>query len=225
MARMVAGSGAAAAEAEIDGIFEAPMATLIFIIALLSFLFLGAKIVLHLVAGKDIVILIRMLLMLILGYVALWFVFFALRVDKEVPLGVDSCYDDWCVMVTGVDYPATLGRPDHPAPPQGQWVLLYVRLSNPARAAQLRETQPRVFVMDESGREWEYSPRGQAALEESSGRQTPFVNQPGLQQSFETELVFDVPKGAKRLKAKIDNGPSIIRYLSLPAGRQVVVLP
>jgi len=42
-----------------DGIFEVDMATLIFIIAVLSFLFLAAKIVLHLVAGKDIVVLRR----------------------------------------------------------------------------------------------------------------------------------------------------------------------
>jgi len=53
MARMVAGSGPALGNCEFDaaaedGIFEVDMATLIFSIAVLSFLFLAAKIVLHL---------------------------------------------------------------------------------------------------------------------------------------------------------------------------------
>jgi hypothetical protein len=162
MARMVVGSGepgeAPVDEAENDGIFEVAMATLIFIIAVLSFLFLAAKIVLHLVAGKDIVILLRMLLLLLAGYVAIWVAFFILRTDRPMPLGVDNCFDDWCAMVTGVEYPTTLGRPDRPVRPEGQWILLYVRLSNPLRAVQRRETQPRVWVMDASGHEWEYSP-------------------------------------------------------------------
>ena len=201
------------------------MATLIFIIAVLSFLFLAAKIVLHLVAGKDIVILLRMLLLLLTGYTAIWGLFFALRRDRTVPLGVDNCFDDWCAMVTGVEYPATLGRPDHPERPEGQWVLLYVRLSNPLRAAQRRETQPRVSITDEAGRVWEPSARGQQALGVSSGPQAPFVNEPGLQQSFETELVFDVAKDARGLKVSVDNGASLLRRLLLPEGRQVTVLP
>jgi hypothetical protein len=201
------------------------MATLIFIIVVLSFIFLAAKIVLHLVAGKDIVVLVRMLILLLLGYAALWCGFFFLRNDRLTPLGVDSCFDDWCAMVTGADYPATLGRPSHPVSPEGQFVLLYVRLSNPARAAQRRETQPRVFLVDEMGREWGYSIRGQRALEEGSGPQAAFVNQPGLQQSFETELVFDVPAGSKRLTVRIDNGFSFLRLLLLPEGRQLTALP
>jgi hypothetical protein len=201
------------------------MATLIFITTVVSFLFLAAKIVLHLMSGKDIVVLIRMLLLLLLGYAGVWMVFHAVRVDKVIPLGVDNCFDDWCAMVTGAEYPATLGRPSHPVQPQGQWVLLYVRLSNPARAAQLRESQPRVFLLDASGHEWSYSPRGQAALMEGSGSQMPLVNLPGMQRDFETELVFDVPKDVKGLRARIDNGPGVLRWLMLPEGREVVALP
>jgi hypothetical protein len=230
MARMVAGRGPAIFDREFDeaaedGIFEVDMATLIFIIAVLSFLFLAAKIVLHWVAGKDIVILLRMTLLMVAGYALLWLAFFLLRTDREQPLGVDHCFDDWCAMVTGAEYPETLGRPDHPVRPRGQWLLLYVRLSNPLRAAQRRETQPRVLVIDPAGRAYEPSDRGQKALEESSGEQTPFVNQPGLQRSFETELVFDVPKDAKTLRVRIDNGPSLLRSLMLPEGRLVTVLP
>lgn len=201
------------------------MAILIFITVVLSFLFLAAKIVFHLTSGKDIVVLIRMLLLLLLGYGGVWFVFYTIRVDKVEPLGIDNCFDDWCAMVTGAEYPATLGRPDHVARPQGQWVVLYVRLSNPARAAPLRESQPRVLLMDESGQEWSYSPRGQAALTEGSGPQMPLVNLPGMQRAFETELVFDVPRGVKGLRAHIDNGPGVLRGLMLPEGREVVALP
>jgi hypothetical protein len=209
----------------VSGIFDLTMGTLIFIIVVLSFIFLVAKIVLHRVAGKDIVVLIRMLMMLALGYVALWGVFFAFRNDRVTPLGVDSCFDDWCAMVTGADYPATLGRPSNPVFPEGQFVVLYVRLSNPAQAAQRKETQPRVFLRDEAGHEYAYSLRGQRALEEGSGPQAAFVNQPGLQQSFETELVFDVPAGAKRLSVRIDNDPGFLYLLLLPEGRQVTALP
>jgi len=201
------------------------MATLIFITVVLSFLFLAAKIVLHLTSGKDLVVLIRMLLLLLLGYGGVWFVFYTIRVDKVEPLGIDNCLDDWCAMVTGAEYPATLGRPDHAVRPQGQWVVLYIRLSNPARAAPLRESQPRVLLMDESGQEWSYSPRGQAALIDGSGPQMPLVNLPGMQRAFETELVFDVPKDAKGLRAHIDNGPGVLRRLMLPEGREVVALP
>lgn len=201
------------------------MATLIFIIVVISFFFLITKIVLHLVTGKDVVIPVRMILLLVGVYGLLWLGFWAWRPDKPAPLGVDICFDDWCAMVTGADYPATLGRPNRPVQPHGQWVLLYVRLSNPARAAQRRESQPRVRLMDDAGREWGPSVRGQQALEESSGPQAPLLNQPGLQQSFETELVFDVPKEVKRLKVRIDNSPGILRSLLLPEGRQLVVLP
>ncbi|HEY4334829.1 MAG TPA: hypothetical protein VGM89_03005 [Puia sp.] len=198
------------------------MTTLLFIIVILSFVFLVAKIVLQLVAGRDIVVLVRMLLGLMVGYGVLWVVFLFLRVDQPVPLGVDCCYDDWCAMVTGAEYPATLGRQERP---EGQWVVLYVRLSNPASAALLKESQPRVFVLDGMGHEWSASARGQRALEASSGPQAPFVNRSGAQSSFETELVFDVPKTAKRLTVRIDNGPGILRSLLLPEGRIVVALP
>lgn len=201
------------------------MTTLIFIMVVLSFFFLVTKIVLHVVAGKDLVNLIRMLMGLLLGYAALWVVFLFLRKDRPVPLGVDTCYDDWCAMVTGAEYPAVLGKPGHQARAEGQWVILYLRLSNPASAAQLKESQPRIFVRNGSGGEWAPSLRGQRALEESSGPQAPFVNEPGQQQPFETELVFDIPKPTVSLTARIDNGPNFLRSLLLPEGRQVVILP
>ena len=217
--------GLVAEDARIGGIFGPAMTALVYIIITVSFLFLAAKIVLHLVRGKDIVVLVRMLLGLVAVYVILWGVFFAIRVDRVVPLGVDRCYDDWCAMVTGVEYPASLGRPDRPVRPRGQFVVLYVRLSNPVRLEMRRVTQPRVVVVDAAGGEWEPSARGQRALEESSGAQAPLVNAPGLQRAFETELVFEVGGDAKRLRVLIDKDLGWWRWVLLPKGRVLVELP
>lgn len=201
------------------------MALLVYIIVTASLLFLAAKFVLHRIRGRDMVVPVRMLLGLIGLYVVLWVVFLVARVDRLLPLGVDSCFDDWCAMVTGVDYPASLGRPDRPVHPNGQFVLLEVRLSNPPQLQLLRESQPRVFLVDTEGREWEPSARGQRALEESSGVQEAFVNAQDVQRTIDTELVFEVPKNTKGLKVRFDNKPGFWRFLLLPEGRKLVVLP
>ncbi|HLZ89464.1 MAG TPA: hypothetical protein VKQ52_19555, partial [Puia sp.] len=109
--------------------------------------------------------------------------------------------------------------------PEGQFVLLYVRVSNRAQKDRKRPAGLRVEVLDRTGRHWEYSLRGQRALEESSGSQTPLDSYLDAHSSFETELVFDVPKDAKGLRARVDMGPGLLRSLLLPREREVVVLP
>ena len=82
------------------------MTTFIFLVCFICLLLLILRVITNAVLGKDIVVLIRMILILVSGYILLWLVFFACRQDKEVPLGVDTCFDDWCAMVTGAEYGA-----------------------------------------------------------------------------------------------------------------------
>ena len=201
------------------------MTTFIFLAFFICLLLLVLRLITNAVQGKDVVVLIRMILGLVAAYILLWLVFFAFRQDKEVPLGVDSCFDDWCAMVTGAEYPVTLGRPDRPVYPQGQFILLYVRMSNHARRVGQKPSFPRVVLLDARGRSWGYSERGQAALEVSEGPQEPLDSYLAVHQSIETGIVFDVPTDAKGLKARIEEGPPFLDYLLLPTTRQVVPLP
>jgi hypothetical protein len=201
------------------------MATLIFLAVFICLLVLAGRLITHIARGKDAAVVLRMMLILVSGYVLLWLVFFVLRQDKEVALGVDSCFDDWCVTVTAVDRPAVLGRPERPVDADGQFVILTLRMSNQAKGIGQRPSEHRVMLMDEQGRSWRFSTRGQQALEASTGRLPPLDAYLGLHQSLETEMVFDIPKDARGLKARIEEGPPIINFLLLPVERKVFPLP
>jgi hypothetical protein len=130
-----------------------------------------------------------------------------------VPFGTNIRFDDWAATITQFDEPKTLGDERQPTYPAGQFIVLHIKMSNFARGIAQKPSEPRVHIIDGDGHSWAYSVEGQLALEELTGKQIPVDQKLELHQSLETQLVFDVPKDAKDLKAIIEEGPFITKLL------------
>lgn len=105
------------------------MATLIFFIAILAVIVILIRIVIKAVQYKNTVASFRLLTGVLLVYALLWTVFYSISSDKEVPLGTDICFDDWCATVTKIEKQETLGNEK----PSGQFIILHIKMSNHAR--------------------------------------------------------------------------------------------
>ena len=80
-------------------------------------------------------------------------------------------------------------------------------MSNHARGIAQKPCEPRVHIIDEKENHWSFSEEGQQALEKLIGNQIPIDEKLELHQSLETQLVFDIPKEANKLKVLIEEGP------------------
>jgi hypothetical protein len=97
-------------------------------------------------------------------------------------------------------------------------------MSNNAKGIAQKPSEPRVHIIDDNGNSYSFSPEGQLALEKQKGKQIPIDERLELHQSLETQLVFDVPKDAKGLKALIEEGPFITKLL-FNENKEVFLIP
>ena len=185
------------------------MATLIFFIAILAVIVILIRIVIKAVQYKNTVASFRLLTGVLLVYALLWTVFYSISSDKEVPLGTDICFDDWCATVTKIEKQETLGNEK----PSGQFIILHIKMSNHARGIAQKPSEPRVHIKDDNGHSWAFSSQGQHALNNLIGNQISIDQRLELHESLETELVFDIPKEAKNLSILIEEGPLITKLL------------
>ena len=134
----------------------------------------------------------------IAGYAGLWLICYFISGYLTVPLGIDTCFDDWCATVTRVEIaPGFL-----PAPPaDSTWVVLHVKMSNRARGIAQKPSEPRVHLIDGRGGYWAVSDKGQQALEKSVGKQPDIGSRLELHQSLETQMVFAIPAKVKKSKS------------------------
>lgn len=153
----------------------------------------------------------------------LWGIFYLMSRDKPVPLRTDICFDDWCATVTKIEKPIFLGMENQKLNPQGQFII-NIKMSNHARGIAQKPSEPRVHIIDEKGNSYSFSPVGQQTLEKQIGNQIPIDERLELNQSLETQLVFDIPKAAKRLKVLIEEGPFITKLL-FNENRDVFLIP
>ncbi|HYL10496.1 MAG TPA: hypothetical protein VEU31_07145 [Candidatus Acidoferrales bacterium] len=112
--------------------------------------------------------------------------------------------------VEGVSAAKTLGPELRQRSAAGRFVVVRVktwfdeRTISPHRGdAPLAPGPRRVVLAEEGGRELAPSPEGQAALEQMRGRTIPLTTPLRPGESYETDLVFDVPEGARNLKLLI----------------------
>ncbi|MBK7305476.1 MAG: hypothetical protein IPI30_21340 [Saprospiraceae bacterium] len=97
-------------------------------------------------------------------------------------------------------------------------------MSNHARGIAQKPSEPRVHITDEKGNSYSFSLAGQQALEKQIGKQIPLDERLELNQSLETQLVFDVLKDARRLEILFEEGPFITRLL-FNENREVFLTP
>jgi hypothetical protein len=153
------------------------------------------------------------LLFIVCVYVLYRFAALTLRTDVAVPMGTDVCFDDWCATVMKADTAMTLGEGANLMRPSGRFIILHVRMSNQARGIAQKPSDPRIFIIDGKGYKRTFSEVGQQALEQYVGKQVDLGARLELHQSLETQVVFDVPRNAKDLKAVIEEGPFIANFL------------
>jgi len=185
------------------------MTTLIFFGTLITILVLFIRLIAKLFQHKSIISSIKALGIIILSYTLFWFFFYLISSFKTVPLGTDICFDDWCATITRFEKRDTLETFN----PRGQFLILYIRMSNHARGIAQKPSEPRIHIIDDKGHYFSYSEEGQQALEKLEGKQIPIDMRLELHQSLETQLVFNVPAGSKYYKAIIEEGPIITKLL------------
>jgi hypothetical protein len=144
-----------------------------------------------------------------LTYTLLWTIFYFTSSNKEISLGTDICFDDWCATVTQIERQTVLGNQK----PSGQFIILHIKMSNKAKRIAQKPSEPRVHIKDEKGNSWTFSLQGQMALNNLIGNQIAIDQKLELHQSLETQLVFDIPQNEKKLYALIEEGPFVTKLL------------
>jgi hypothetical protein len=200
------------------------MTALIFFGTIITLLIYLARLILKIIKRKTIASTLRTLVIIVLSYSVLWGIFYLFRSDIPVPLGTDICFDDWCATVTKVEQPIILELENQKFNPQGQFIILNIKMSNHARGIAQKPSEPRVHINDEKGNSYSFSSEGQQALEKQLGNQIRLDQRLELHQSLETQLVFDIPKEAKNLKVLIEEGPFITKLL-FNENREVFLIP
>jgi hypothetical protein len=196
------------------------VSTILFLLTFLALIVLLGRALVRAVRRKPVTPTLRLTGIVIAAYALLWGVFSMISSDRTVPLGSDVCFDDWCASVTGAENPALLGDGSGGVRPNGQFVVLHVRMSNHARGIAQKPSEPRIHIIDSQGRSWSASEAGQHLLELTRGLQSALDARLELHQSIETQIAFDIPAGATGLKALIEEGPPITLLL-LPEDREV----
>ena len=193
------------------------MTSLLFLLTFLALLVLLITLIVKASRRKPVRPIAKLIAFVIGGYAGLWVIFQFISGYLTVPLGTDTCFDDWCATVNKVEIaPGQL-----PAPPADSiWIVLHVKMSNQARGIAQKPSEPRAHLIDGRGGYWAVSDKGQQALEKTAGEQPDIGSRLELHQSLETQLVFAIPAKVKKVKALIEEGPAITKLL-LPEDRQV----
>jgi hypothetical protein len=200
------------------------MTTLIFFGTIIAILIYLVRLIIKIIKRKTITSTLLTLILIIVTYTGLWGILYFIRSDKPVSLGTDICFDDWCATVTRIEKPIILGIENQKLNPQGQFIILNIKMSNHARGIAQKPSEPRVHITDEKGNSYSFSVAGQQALEKQIGKQIPIDERLELNQSLETQLVFDISKEAKKLKILIEEGPFITKLL-FNENRDVFLIP
>lgn len=151
---------------------------------------------------------------IVLTYSTLWAVFDLMRKRVPVPMGTAICFDDWCATVNGAS--------QSPAGDSLQ-VVLNITMSNHALGITQSPSEPRVQLLDASGKCWTYSFNAQRVYEIGHGVQPGISHQLKLHESLGTVLVFRVPKNTTSLSALIQEGPWIT-HLLFPENQMIFIL-
>jgi len=112
--------------------------------------------------------------------------------------------------VVGAQTAAAIGPELKQAAAQGEFVIVRVKTwfdehsISPHRGnGPLTPNARKVFLVDETGRRFVVSPDGKAALARQADNSTPLTQPLRPGEFYTTDLVFDVPKGAHKLRLLI----------------------
>jgi len=190
------------------------MTTLIFMLTVLGMAVQLSIIIIKAISDQPVKPSLKAMGWIVLTYIVLWVVFDLTRKQVNIPPGTDVCFDDWC---------ATVLKAERQPDTDSIRIALRVRVSNHARGIAQTPSEPRVHILDQTGRSWAYSTAAQKDFERLNGTQPGIAHRLALGRSLETVMVFALPKNSVRLTAKIEEGPWITNLL-FPENEQVFAL-
>jgi hypothetical protein len=166
----------------------------------------------------------KFILILILGYSAVWLIFFLIRSERVMAYGDDVCFDDWCATILEIQKGPEIQQQFAPISQDSLWIVLNVRMSNHARGIAQKPSEPRVFIVDQKGYSWYPSLKGQQKLEADFGPQVSLGEKLALHQALTTKIVYSLPKRSENLRIIIAEGPFITKLL-FPEDQADFVIP
>lgn len=185
------------------------MTSLIFIATIFSVFLLIIRIFYLLIINKKTNSTYRYLAIILFSYCFLWVIFYYKSREIIVPLGTDVCFDDWCATISKIEKLHSIGAVNT----SGQFIILYIRMSNHARGIAQKPSEPRIHIIDENNKVWTFSKAAQETYEKLIGKQVSLDEKLELNESKETCLVFELPENNKKLRAVIKEGPFITYFL------------
>jgi len=189
------------------------MGTIIFLGLVITILTLIIRIIVRLIQHKSISGILRNVAIVLGVYVILWIIYYFGSSYKNIPLGSEICFDDWCTTLTQADTVSSIGTGNDAIHTDGKFYILHLKMINEARRISQRPSEPRVHIIDSKGMFSSFSEKGQEAYEKQFGKQLPFNSRLELHQTLETVMVFDIPAGACDPKVLIEEGPFITTLL------------
>jgi hypothetical protein len=191
------------------------MTSLLFLLATATLVVLSIRILIRLFRNKPIRGTLIAMGLLIVGYGLAWSLLKRAQKLLAVPLGTQVCFDDWCASVV---------KAERQAVGDSSLIILHIEMFNNARGIAQTPSEPRVHILDANGQALPFSVNRQQEYEKYNGAQPGIAHRLELHQSMETVLVFILPRTAKDLKAKIEEGPWITNLL-FPEDEQVFLIP
>ncbi len=129
---------------------------------------------------------------------------------RQLPLGTDKCFDDWCATVTGAR-----SLPNSNGPVDTKLVAVSFRVTNRARRAVFRPSQPRVALVLPAGEVVTASAAAQLEFEKQAGPQETLAKRLTAGEGFQTTLIFEVPRATRDASVVLLEGPNVItRFLA-----------
>jgi len=196
------------------------MASLLFLLTFLTLIVLLVILMIKAFRHRPVKKTVRSIAFIALGYAIIWQVLNLISKDVPVPLGTDSCFDDWCATVIKTENGPAVQNQFSALHTDSTYIILHIRMSNHARGIAQKPSEPRVHLLDDKGRARAYSANGQQLFEKQKGGQPGISHRLELGQSMETIMVFAFPRQSKGLKALIEEGPWITNLI-FPDDRQV----
>jgi hypothetical protein len=135
------------------------------------------------------------LLLFVAAYMLVLVGFSLAEPQRRIAMGVPQCFDDWCITVEKASRQTAIRG----ARPHGNVCVVTLRVSSRASGRPQRETDVRVYLLDDQGRRFDVSAAGQRQLEQQGQAGMPITSFVAPGGSFESRLAFDVPADAQQL--------------------------
>ncbi len=137
------------------------------------------------------------------------------RRDQAAGLDEEIQYDDFAFSVLSTRKVDALGSKESRTMAQGVYLVVTLKVANHAKRVGYRFKPSTAIVVDERGNEYRVSSAGQKALEAERGMADPCAAEILAGRACVTDLVFDVPAGARLSHLRISEGGRVGDVLDL----------